>query len=339
MSLSDEHVELLRRDPICIVDVGARGGMQPHWAGLREHALFIGFEPDRAECARLSASAPPNERYIPRALHSHDTAATLHFLGRIASSSLYPPNLPLLEEIYGDSEVFRVARTEPLECTSLDALLRDGSCLPPSFMKLDTQGSELDILKGARERGLDSVIGLEIEVEFVPLYLNQPLFTDVDVFLRSAGFELVDFIDLFTREKLRFGRVGEKGYANAIAFARAWLERFSSPTGSGVSSLVYANVLYLRKLDGYLEYAKRRSPSPRTSILKAVVLATELRTYPWALELLERAERGRLITPADRTSLVRHVQASSRSLKPIVAQVQRWAGRLAHRLRHPRHDV
>jgi FkbM family methyltransferase len=341
MSLSDEHTELLRRDPLCIVDVGARGGMQQHWAGLRQHALFIGFEPDQAECARLAANAPPNERYIPRALHSHETSATLHFLGRAASSSLYPPNFPLFEEIYGDAEEFRVVRTEPLECTSFDALLRDGSCVPPSFMKLDTQGSELDILKGARERGLDSVIGIEIEVEFVPLYQNQPLFADVDVFLRAAGFELVDFIDLFTRSTLRFGVEGVRGYSNAMAFVRAWLGRILPPRGSlsGVSSLVYANALYFRRVDSYLDYAKHRSPSARTAIVKAVVLATELRAYPWALELLDRAARDRLITETDRASLARHIQSNARSLKPIASQVQRLIGKFAHRLKHPRRDA
>src|SRR5581483_5148968 len=37
-----------------------------------------------------------------------------------------------------------------------------------------------------------SVVGLEIEVEFLPLYHDQPLFADVDAYVRSFGFELFE---------------------------------------------------------------------------------------------------------------------------------------------------
>jgi FkbM family methyltransferase len=341
MTLSDSYTELLRGDPLCIVDVGARGGIQQHWRGLREHSIFVGFEPDRTECARLVANALPNERYIDQALHARSTRATLHCCVRPTCSSLYAPNLPMLEDIYGDAESFRVVRTEPLECTSLDNLLREGVCAAPSFIKLDTQGSELDILIGASERGLDTVIGIETEVEFLPLYQNQPLFTDVDLFLRGAGFELVDFVDLFTRATVRFGMTGAKGYANAAAFVQAWIHRAVPPRGSlsGVSSLVYGNALYLRRIDSYLDHAKHRSSSALTAIVKAVVLATELRAYGYALELTERAAREQLIEETDRASLTRHVQSSARSWQPIVSQARSLAGKLAHRLKHPRRDA
>ena len=122
---------------------------------------------------------------------------------------------------------------------------------------------------------------------------------------------------------------------------RQALGRILPPSGSltGVSSLVYANALYFRTVDSYLDYAKRRSPSALIAVVKAVVLATELRAYPWALELLDRAARDRLISETDRTSLARHIESNARSLKPIVAQAQRLFGKFAHRLKHPRRDA
>jgi hypothetical protein len=56
-------------------------------------------------------------------------------------------------------------------------------------IKLDTQGTELDILHGAG-RLLSQVLAIEIEVEFVHIYKGQPLFTDVDLFMRNQGFSL-----------------------------------------------------------------------------------------------------------------------------------------------------
>jgi hypothetical protein len=57
------------------------------------------------------------------------------------------------------------------------------------YLKVDTQGAELSILKGAGDL-LDSARVLEVEVEFNPIYKGQPLFSDVDTFLRDKGFVL-----------------------------------------------------------------------------------------------------------------------------------------------------
>ena len=60
------------------------------------------------------------------------------------------------------------------------------------FLKLDTQGSELDILHGADRILRTHVLGVQVEVEFAPMYIGQPLFADVDTFLRGFGFVLFD---------------------------------------------------------------------------------------------------------------------------------------------------
>jgi len=39
---------------------------------------------------------------------------------------------------------------------------------------------------------LNNVVGIEVEVEFSELYEKQPLFNDVDNFIRDKGFELFD---------------------------------------------------------------------------------------------------------------------------------------------------
>ena len=62
-------------------------------------------------------------------------------------------------------------------------------------MKLDIQGAELEVLKGAKKT-LSNTLGLEIEVEFVHLYTNQPLFGDLYTFLSSHNFELMDFTSI-----------------------------------------------------------------------------------------------------------------------------------------------
>jgi hypothetical protein len=66
------------------------------------------------------------------------------------------------------------------------------------ILKLDLQGYELEALRGATTL-LPRVKTITVEVEFVPLYNGQPLFGDVDVCLRQAGFRLLNLYELWTQ--------------------------------------------------------------------------------------------------------------------------------------------
>lgn len=66
------------------------------------------------------------------------------------------------------------------------------------FLKLDVQGAELMILEGGTQL-LEDVVVIHTEVEFAPLYVGQPLFADIDGFLRSQGFVLHRFNGLAGR--------------------------------------------------------------------------------------------------------------------------------------------
>ena len=52
---------------------------------------------------------------------------------------------------------------------------------------MDIQGAELDVLQGG-ENVLSSVLAMVLEAEFVPLYKGQPLYGDLDAFLRRRDF-------------------------------------------------------------------------------------------------------------------------------------------------------
>ena len=50
------------------------------------------------------------------------------------------------------------------------------------FLKLDTQGNELNIIKSIGSK-ISNVSVIKTEVEMIPMYKNQPLFHDVSSFL------------------------------------------------------------------------------------------------------------------------------------------------------------
>jgi FkbM family methyltransferase len=65
------------------------------------------------------------------------------------------------------------------------------------LLKLDLQGYELEALKGCGKL-LEHIKIISTEIEFVPLYDGQPLFGDIDVFLRAHDFRLLNLYELYT---------------------------------------------------------------------------------------------------------------------------------------------
>src|SRR5579864_3523843 len=149
---SAELRDVLRQDPICIVDAGSRGGVQEPWASLDPDVLTVlGFEPDQDDCDKLNASAPRGWRYSPLGLWSEPVQLDVHMAEYPACSSVHPPNWQLLgrfEEQHGSPRTTQSIVRVP--ATTIDAFTDDTGS-HPDFVKIDTQGSEYEILEGARK--------------------------------------------------------------------------------------------------------------------------------------------------------------------------------------------
>lgn len=83
--------------------------------------------------------------------------------------------------------------------TTLDHLLaKRPEWKSPQFIKLDTQGYELEVLKGAR-RTLSTVDAVLMEVSLVQINSGCPLFAEVVAFMAEAGFQPFDFCSQIRR--------------------------------------------------------------------------------------------------------------------------------------------
>lgn len=173
---------------LIVVDVGARWGPSSMWRSFAPRVKIIGFEPDAAECARLAKLDGEEIVYVPSALGPQIGSADLHITAESACSSIYPPIDGLIKY---RPELACTAPVGQLEVAmiTLDSWFRDSAFDHVDVIKLDTQGSELGVLQGSSET-LASVLMIEVEVEFNEIYHGQPLFGDVDRFLRERGFVL-----------------------------------------------------------------------------------------------------------------------------------------------------
>lgn len=184
----------LLQERLNLVDVGARGGFLGGWTALDACANFVGFEADAEECARLNAATPANRQFIPAMLGRENGEVDFHVTREPGSSSIYRPRRSLVER-YPPLGILNVEQVVRLPCTTLDGALESAGIPSTHILKLDAQGAELDILMGGRD-ALASCCLVDTEVEFNPMYVGQPLFKDVDGFLRANGFMLWRFENL-----------------------------------------------------------------------------------------------------------------------------------------------
>jgi FkbM family methyltransferase len=181
-------LEAVKERMLC-VDVGARWGADSALLSLKSKAKLLCFDPDEEECARLQIGHSIEDiEYVPLALSENGLDLHLTVTAEPSGSSVYLP-VETLYKRYPALAMITPAKVVTVQTVYLDKYLAERGMAKPSLFKLDTQGSELDILKGA-QANLSEASLIDIEVQFNPLYVGAGLFGDVDVFLRSQGFSL-----------------------------------------------------------------------------------------------------------------------------------------------------
>lgn len=184
-----------------IIEVGALslGSPEPFYGllDLFPGSQIYGFEIDEEVCDSMNADARPGIKYFPFALGMREERRDLYVTNHPMCSSLYEPNQKLIG-LFNNFEVsFQKFRTS-VDTISLDKFVRENLKEPVDFIKMDIQGAELDVLRGGGST-LEDVVALISEVEFVPHYIDQPLFGDVCKFLDERDFMFHKFLGLMGR--------------------------------------------------------------------------------------------------------------------------------------------
>lgn len=152
------------------------------------HGQVVGFEPLEDE-REARAGKEKNVVMLPHAI-GRGGSAVLRTTKFNAASSLLEPNTETLKDFLALPEMLEVTSETPLETKSLDGIPEAAGC---RFLKIDVQGGELDVLKGATSV-LGDTLAIYAEVEFVEVYRSQPRFCEVNAYLEERGFELLDLM-------------------------------------------------------------------------------------------------------------------------------------------------
>ena len=264
-SASDLLGTLLAGERLRIADVGAADGLAKRWRPIAAALHVIAFEPDARSDAAPDVQLGAQVTVVDRAAAAHEGHAELFLTRKPRCSSLYTPNRTVIER-YPDAKRYDVLQTSTVGCTTVDAALAHLG-VQMDFIKIDTQGTELDVLRGA-ERSLANCVGIEVEVEFQQLYSGAAVFRDIDEYVSRWGFEIFDLRrTFFTRDSTPPDVPQRKG------------------------QLVFGDALYFRNW----ESVDRREP--------IVKLAALMLTYGFADVAMEIARRCELLSSSDREAL------------------------------------
>jgi FkbM family methyltransferase len=183
--------------PRAVIDVGANTGQFANW--VRDSGFkgqIVSFEPQPAEHAELVVSAESDPDWIiaPRcALGATDGTAQLNVAGNSYSSSL----LEMLDRHADNAPKSAFVDTVETPLRRLDDVLSELGIDPTgALLKVDTQGFEAEVLRGATS-ALQVVSAVHIEISLDLLYAGQALASDIFALLAAAGLELTNVNDGF----------------------------------------------------------------------------------------------------------------------------------------------
>lgn len=263
------------------VDIGAAGGIPKKWSSIEEHLKIVAFEPD----SRATVPGIKNDRFvsIPAPLSKEITDLQFHITRELGKSSLYRPNMAFLSQ-FVDSERFEVMKEisfPAAQVLTLDRAFEKMQRQEADFIKLDTQGSELDILEGG-PKILSSAFGIQVEVEFAPLYEKQPLFRDVDSFMNNHGFQLMDLRRFYWKRKAHYQFIGK-------------------------GQLVFADALYFRNLESFADMLSKVSGATRVvlKVYKCVLTCLIYELYDYAVAIWNYARQKSYIGASESQELIK----------------------------------
>jgi FkbM family methyltransferase len=189
----------------CVLDVGAHVGQYGRFLrNIGYRGEIVSFEPVPANFAILEQRCARDEKWRAfRLALGHETRTAPINVARITQfSSFLVPNGYSRDQFGGFSDV---DRTEMVEMARLDEVFETCTSRvadPRVFLKLDTQGYDLNVLKGAGAC-LSRIVALQSELSVKPIYEGMTDYVSAMSCMNRMGFELTAVFPVVREQHLR----------------------------------------------------------------------------------------------------------------------------------------
>jgi FkbM family methyltransferase len=279
-----ELLQLLGGRPVNVADVGAADGPEGRWSGIRGLVRFVTFEPNPRAGAAADAQGDVN---FPIGLWSSKCRKTLHLTRHPDSSSVCNLNFDLLQDFQAKAGV-ELAGTTEIDLDTLDNCLAQRPELAPQFLKVDVEGGDLEVLKGATDALSRSVLGIRTEAPLVEIHKGAPQLWDIYAFLRPRGFVL-----------FHFSRV-------------QWVRNNGLTGYSSQPQYIWGDAVFFLSRAAFCKRLESAAPEVRAAMLtRYVVILLCHGVHDYAIELIESAVAGGFVDRSIATTLAEIVKKSA----------------------------
>ena len=183
----------LKSEKLIALDVGAQGGFNSDNFFPKKYNLFFNdilIEPIEKEAEKLNKQ----EYIINKGLWSDKVKKKLFILdNRLGSSSMYEPEqekFDLHNIKPKDYENYKITQTVEIECDTISNQLSKLKIKNLDYLKIDTQGAELEILKGL---GSYRPQLIKLEAHFFSIYKDVPSWDKLISLLYQLNYVLIDW--------------------------------------------------------------------------------------------------------------------------------------------------
>lgn len=183
--------EFARNDINLVLDVGANEGQYVQLlrnAGYRRS--IVSYEPIPEVFSQLVANRKGDSEWRGENCALAEVAGRTQF--HVAANSVSSSLLEVTDVSTDAEGATSTTRCIDVEVRTLNMELNSSLKNRNIHLKLDTQGAELEVLRGASEV-LPLIQSVECELSLRELYANQALFYEVSEFFYGAGFHAVWF--------------------------------------------------------------------------------------------------------------------------------------------------
>lgn len=317
MSTVDQIVGLLASSGVklTLADVGASLEPFPPFQPLLRHATYVGFDPDRREVHEVEVGSGRLAIVDKAVVADPDEDKARFFLTRnpTCSSTLRPRPEAVTPYLHGSR--FDVVDTAEVAATTLERALRSVGVERVDWLKLDSQGTDLRLLRSVGDGLWTGLMAIDAEPGFDQYYEGEDTFGELHRELVERGFWLAD-LELTTAVRLR-REVFDRTLRARTKLGRLAYEFTLKP------SPIAAGPRYLRTVESL-----RSAAAPREEYLRLWACAWFSGNHPYALDVAAACEEDH---GADDTTAALLQLAVRRNRRDALRRSWRLSGKLSWR--------
>ncbi len=182
--------KILGNEKFIALDIGAAIGIPSHWSEILNFGFIYGFEPNQSSAKELQNKYDPKHyKVIQEALSQKGGMQKIYLTNIPTGSSLLEPNMTYK---YVIPNYFMPWKEEFIQTKIAEEVLKNYKINNVDSVKIDTQGTELEILMSFGPKYLNKILSVEFEAGIPGAYNNQMSFFETHQFMVKNNFELFD---------------------------------------------------------------------------------------------------------------------------------------------------